>query len=317
MPAPEAGWRSTPCQLGMKRASARWSAGSISLRRAASEARRSRRSTSGSHHSRCVPPGRSSPRTSSPARSRPASTRRQVEPVALLERARLERAVGAGVAAHEPLHRVGDVLEEDLGQTGGRHRAERVAVEAGVLGGDPARLAADAQPHGAALAVELPDPFRRAAPRVQLVARVRSPTPAQDVVQRVDESARVRSDSRWRSASTCSSASGVDQLAQLVLAEQLAQQVAVEREGGRAALRVRRVALVHVGRDVVEQQRGGERARRSASRPRRGSARASAGSAAARAGRGRRARRAGTRGRSRARSGTGRSAWRPRAATGS
>ena len=73
-PRPEAGWRSTPCQLGMKRASARWSAGSISLRRAASEARRSRRSTSGSHHSRRVPPGRSSPRTSSPARSRPAST---------------------------------------------------------------------------------------------------------------------------------------------------------------------------------------------------------------------------------------------------
>ena len=53
----------------------------------------------------------------------------------------------------------------------------------------------------------------------------------------------------------------VDQLAQLLLAEQLAQQVAVEREGGRAALRVRRVALVHVGGDVVEQQRGGERAR--------------------------------------------------------
>ena len=46
------GWRSTPCQLGRKRASARWSAGSISLRSAASEARRSRRSTSGSHHSR-------------------------------------------------------------------------------------------------------------------------------------------------------------------------------------------------------------------------------------------------------------------------
>ena len=51
----------------------------------------------------------------------------------------------------------------------------------------------------------------------------------------------------------------VDQLAQLLLAQQLAQQVAVERQRRRAALGVRRVALVHVGRDVVEQQRGGER----------------------------------------------------------
>ena len=52
---------------------------------------------------------------------------------------------------------------------------------------------------------------------------------------------------------------GVDQLAQLLLAEQLAQQVAVERQRRRAALGVGRVALVHVGGDVVEQQRGGER----------------------------------------------------------
>ncbi len=51
---------------------------------------------------------------------------------------------------------------------------------------------------------------------------------------------------------------GVDQLAQLLLAEQLAQQVAVERERGGAALGAGGVALVHVGGDVVEQQRGGE-----------------------------------------------------------
>ena len=52
---------------------------------------------------------------------------------------------------------------------------------------------------------------------------------------------------------------GVDQLAQLLGAEQLAQQLAVERQGGGAALGVGGVALVHVGGDVVEQQRGGER----------------------------------------------------------
>ena len=52
---------------------------------------------------------------------------------------------------------------------------------------------------------------------------------------------------------------GVDQLAQLLLPEQLAQQVAVERQRGGAALGAGGVALVHVGGDVVEQQRGGER----------------------------------------------------------
>ena len=55
----------------------------------------------------------------------------------------------------------------------------------------------------------------------------------------------------------------VDQLAQLVGAEQLPQQLAVERQRRRPPLGTRRVALVHVGGDVVEQQalreRGGKR----------------------------------------------------------
>ena len=55
---------------------------------------------------------------------------------------------------------------------------------------------------------------------------------------------------------------GVDQLAQLLLAEQLAQQVAVERERLRTPLRRRRVVLVHVRRDVVEEERRRERRRR-------------------------------------------------------
>ena len=53
----------------------------------------------------------------------------------------------------------------------------------------------------------------------------------------------------------------VEQVAELLLAEQLAQQVAVERQRLRAALRRRRVVLVHVRRDVVEEQRGGVRRR--------------------------------------------------------
>ena len=53
----------------------------------------------------------------------------------------------------------------------------------------------------------------------------------------------------------------VQQLAQLLLAEQLAQQVAVERERGGASLGERRVALVHVDGDPPEQQRLRERRR--------------------------------------------------------
>ncbi len=48
---------------------------------------------------------------------------------------------------------------------------------------------------------------------------------------------------------------GVDQLTQLLLAQQLAQQIPVERQRGGLALGVRRVALVHVRRHIVEQQR--------------------------------------------------------------
>src|SRR5207302_1147565 len=54
----------------------------------------------------------------------------------------------------------------------------------------------------------------------------------------------------------------VEQVAQLLLAEQLAQQLSVERQRLGAALRRRRVVLVHVGRDVVEEQRRRVRRRR-------------------------------------------------------
>ena len=51
----------------------------------------------------------------------------------------------------------------------------------------------------------------------------------------------------------------VEQVAQLLLAEQLAQELAVERERLGAALGRRRVVLVHVGGDVLEDERAGER----------------------------------------------------------
>ena len=51
---------------------------------------------------------------------------------------------------------------------------------------------------------------------------------------------------------------GIEELAELVRAQQLAEQVAVQGEGRRAALGERGVALVHVDRDPAEQERLGE-----------------------------------------------------------
>src|SRR5207244_8654337 len=56
----------------------------------------------------------------------------------------------------------------------------------------------------------------------------------------------------------------VQEIAELLLAEQLAQQIAVERERLRPPLGGRRVVLVHVRRDVVEEERGGIGRRRRA-----------------------------------------------------
>jgi hypothetical protein len=54
----------------------------------------------------------------------------------------------------------------------------------------------------------------------------------------------------------------IEELAQLLHAHELAEEVAIERERLRAPLLARRVVLVHVGRDVVEEERGRERRRR-------------------------------------------------------
>ena len=79
---------------------------------------------------------------------------RRVDAVAVAQLGGRERPVRARVAGGDLLERALDVFEERLGQAAGRDGAERVAIEAGVVGGDPARLAADAQRDRAAFALE-------------------------------------------------------------------------------------------------------------------------------------------------------------------
>src|SRR5262245_42095955 len=58
-----------------------------------------------------------------------------------------EGTAAACVADEEAAERIVRDLEEGIRQTGGRHRADGVAVPAGVLGSDQARFAADADLH--------------------------------------------------------------------------------------------------------------------------------------------------------------------------
>ena len=193
-----------------------------------------------------------------------AQRRGGVDPVARAHVGGGERAVGGGVAAQQPAQRVGHVLQERRRQPARGRGAQRVAVQARVGGVDPALLAVDAHPGGAALAAQVGEHRRGIQPlehaRGHLVQRQ-----VADAAQHVEQAVAVGGARRLRQALQVGldalQRARVDQIAQLLLAQQLAQQVAVQRQRRRAALGVGRVALVHVGGDVVEQQRGGERRR--------------------------------------------------------
>ena len=212
-----------------------------------------RRRTSGSHHSRSTPPGRSSPRTRrsrvSSAASR-SSTASRLEAVAGGDVAGRERPVRAGVAEQDAVERVVDRLEEALGQAARRHHAEGVPVAARRPRRRSTRVGSADASRGSA---------RRSRTRVSAKPASSSPVaevadPAQEVVELV----RVPRHGPERALDVGERA-GVDEVAELLLAEQLAEELAVERQRLRAALGGGRVVRVHVRRDVVEEERGGHR----------------------------------------------------------
>ena len=169
-----------------------------------------------------------------------------------------EGRVGPCPPADERPERFGGGLEECLRKTGRERHAERVAVAARVLGRDPAFGAADTHGRCPALALKLLDPPRLHAPDRQLLRR-EVPQARQEVVGLVGVSRpplllealelELQLDHRLR----------VEQLAELLRAEQLGQELAVQGQGLRAALGERSVSLVDELADVVEEQRGGER----------------------------------------------------------
>ena len=174
----------------------------------------------------------------------------------------MEGPVAARVAGDERAQGVGHRLEERVGHAARRHRAQRVAVAAGVLGGDQAALAREVDPDGAPLAHQGLGDLGRA-PRLGKAGGDLVGRQVADAAQQVVEAVRPPRPRPLRQPLEVGldrgQRPGVDQVAQLLLAQQLAQQVAVERQRLGAPLGGGRVVLVHVRRHVLEQQRPGER----------------------------------------------------------
>ncbi len=185
---------------------------------------------------------------------------RDAEPEAGRGGHRGERAVGAGIAGQEVAEGVLDRLGERLGHPDGQRRAQRVAQPARVLDRRPVVAAGDPHPDRAPGGGQLRRPLGLGAPLGQLGVRERTEQP-----QQVRHALRVLHPAvlgaPLQLPLQLGEHLGVEQLAQLRLAEQLGQQPRVQRQRGGPALGERRVALVQELRHVAEEQGAGERGR--------------------------------------------------------
>ena len=168
----------------------------------------------------------------------------------------------AGVARDQVDDRRGDGVGAGAREADGHGHAEGVAEPAGVLGRAHALLGRDPAEERPALGDELVDPLLhgRAVDRSQpeLVERQRPEQP-ELIVGLVDVARQATFDQPLQLELEVGQHVGVDQLAELLGAEQVAQQIAVEGQRRRAALRQRRVAGVHVDGDPPEHERLRER----------------------------------------------------------
>ena len=155
----------------------------------------------------------------------------RIDVVAGAQLAGRERAVRARVARDELAQRVGHVGEEGRGEPAGRHRPERVAVQPRVVGGDPALLTADPQRDRAALRDERLDHRVGVDPGQDAVVYLgggQVADAAQHVGQRVARLGAGAIGAVLQVGLDLLECPGVDELAQLLLAEQLAKQVPVQ-----------------------------------------------------------------------------------------
>ncbi|GBD46040.1 hypothetical protein HRbin41_00859 [bacterium HR41] len=173
-----------------------------------------------------------------------------------------ERSARACEPPYDPQPSFGLVGEEALGKPGRRRAAEGVAVEPCLVGGDDPLFAGDAHAGDAPLSLELGKQRSRryhAHAAQRDLARGQVADGAQHVEQLVGVGRPPALVRALELGFDLGDSVGVEKLPQLLLSEQLAQQIAVESEGCGTPFGVGRVALVHVRRDVVEQQRRRER----------------------------------------------------------
>ena len=181
-----------------------------------------------------------------------------------------EWPVGAGVAADDLLQRTGNRLGERHRQAERQRAPECVAVASGVLRGGVAGLAAERdldhprsrQPtspatHGRPRPSSPPGPSHRSSTS----SAVRSPTFRNTSCNSSAERARRPSAMHCNSSSMSAKHLGVEQLAQFLGTEEIAQEVPIECQRRGPPLGERSVAFVHVRGDPVEQQARRHRAR--------------------------------------------------------
>ena len=178
---------------------------------------------------------------------------------------RQERAVRTGPAGEQPVERAADRREERLGHPDRGGDADAIPIAGDILDGDPALLAGDPGPDRAPPGGQLVEPRTgdigpALDPGRQLVG-AQVAEAAKEVVDPVGGRRPPVVGQRLEGQLEVGERVGVEQLAQLLLPEQLAQQVAVERQRAGSPLGQGRVAVVHVGGDVVEQEAARERAR--------------------------------------------------------
>jgi hypothetical protein len=171
--------------------------------------------------------------------------RLRLEAEALCHLRRREGSAPTGKAPENPSERVLPTLEIDVRKARGRHRSEGVAVPARVLGGNEAMITGHADANGSALLLERGRQLgvdllhaKVTAAQQQIVQLVGAQWLAAQLILHLLEGARI------------------DEVAQLLLPQQLLEQVAVEGERLRPPLGEGGVVLVHIRRHVVEEERG-------------------------------------------------------------
>ncbi len=175
-----------------------------------------------------------------------------------------ERAIGAGVAADDVPQRIDHRFEEGFGHTLRRAHAERVTQAGHVFDGRKPVLAPDGHLHRATLRDQRRKGLVESAGLGHTGAdlvRAQRPEVAQQIVELVGASGLAVIGEALELAFYHIDDVGIEEIAELGVAEQLGQKGAVECQRRRPLLRDRGVVLVHERGDEVEHERGGKRAR--------------------------------------------------------